>query len=81
MSNLQVLARRCPVMGKAMASQSARSNNAVLSGVFGGSRAYTGKARMHMSRIQRANVEPSVHRDQEDGALMTGHFDPMFISN
>jgi 5-aminolevulinate synthase len=38
MSNLQVLARRCPVMGKALAVQSAR-HGAILGGVYGGASA------------------------------------------
>jgi 5-aminolevulinate synthase len=48
MSNLQIIARRCPVMGKALAqssarvggAQSARIGNAALLGAFGGPRAY-----------------------------------------
>ncbi|KAE9983877.1 5-aminolevulinate synthase, mitochondrial [Venturia inaequalis] len=43
MSNLQVLARRCPVMGKALAVQSSRSGNAALAGAYGGTRAYHSK--------------------------------------
>ena len=38
MSNLHLLARRCPVMGKALAVQSAR-HGAVLGGIYGGARA------------------------------------------
>jgi hypothetical protein len=38
MSNLQVLGRRCPIMGKALAVQSARSGNSALAGAFGKSR-------------------------------------------
>ena len=56
MSNLQVLARRCPVMGKAMAVQSAKNVNHPLNGVFGGVRAYGGKAKIHTSRAQHAQV-------------------------
>jgi 5-aminolevulinate synthase len=41
MSNLQVLARRCPVMGKAMAVQSARHGSLLAAGV----RAYHGNAK------------------------------------
>lgn len=43
MSNLQVLARRCPVMGKALAVQSARNGNVALAGAYGGMRAYHSK--------------------------------------
>ncbi len=56
MSNLQVLARRCPVMGKAMAAQSTKNGQCGLNGVFGGTRAYGGKARMHTTGKQHANV-------------------------
>ena len=71
MSNLQVLARRCPVMGKAMTVQSAKNSNNVLNGVFGGVRAYSGMAKMHTSRAQRANVAPDVLR-RENNSM--GHF-------
>ena len=67
MSNLQVLARRCPVMGKAMAVQSARAGGPTLAGVFGGVRAYGGKANLHTNRAREATVEPGVLRRPEDG--------------
>ncbi|KAI9677445.1 MAG: mitochondrial 5-aminolevulinate synthase [Caeruleum heppii] len=56
MSNLQLVARRCPVMGKALAVQSARSGSGLLAGVFGGVRAYSGKAKLHTSRVQEAQA-------------------------
>ncbi|KAF1346469.1 delta-aminolevulinic acid synthase [Delphinella strobiligena] len=59
MSNLQVVARRCPVMSKALAVQSARNGNAVLAGAFGGSRAYHSKvprARIHTTRPNKAQA-------------------------
>jgi len=60
-SKLQVLANRCPVMGKAMAVQSARVGRAVVSGAhrvaglstFAG-QDKPGKAKLHTSRIQQA---------------------------
>ncbi|KAF2657393.1 delta-aminolevulinic acid synthase [Lophiostoma macrostomum CBS 122681] len=52
MSNLQVLAKRCPIMGKALAVQSARSGNIALAGAFGGVRAYH-------SRVDRAKLHTS----------------------
>jgi 5-aminolevulinate synthase len=52
MSNLQVLGRRCPIMGKALAVQSARSGSAALAGAFGGVRAYH-------SRVNRAKLHTS----------------------
>ena len=60
MSNLQVLARRCPVMGKAMAVQGAKPSSNPLNGVFGGVRAYGGKAKIHTSRARHAQVAPDV---------------------
>ncbi|KAK3169239.1 5-aminolevulinate synthase, mitochondrial [Lepraria neglecta] len=66
MSNLQVLARRCPVMGKAMTVQSAKNSNNVLNGVFGGVRAYGGKAKIHTSRAQQADVAPNVLRRENN---------------
>ncbi len=43
MSNLHLLARRCPIMGKALAVQSARLGGAIGRGV----RTHTTKAGMH----------------------------------
>lgn len=62
MSNLQVLGRRCPVMGKAMAIQTAKTGHAGLGGVFGGTRAYRSKANLHTSRIRQATVDTDVMR-------------------
>lgn len=64
MSNLQVLARRCPVMGKAMNAQAAKNGTNPLTGVFGGARAYGGKAKIHTSRPQKASVESDMLRDE-----------------
>ena len=68
-SNLQVLGRRCPVMGKALAVQSARTGNTGLNGVFGGTRAYSGKAGLHTSRAQHATVDTGVLRRDVNGKL------------
>ncbi len=67
MSNLQVLARRCPVMGKAMNAQAAKSGSNPLNGVFGGVRAYGGKAKIHTSRSQKASVTSDMLRDEPHG--------------
>lgn len=67
MSNLQVLARRCPVMGKAMNAQAAKNGTNPLTGVFGGARAYGGKAKIHTSRPQKASVESDMLRDESHG--------------
>ncbi|KAF2866545.1 5-aminolevulinate synthase-like protein [Massariosphaeria phaeospora] len=59
MSNLQVLARRCPIMGKALAVQSARSGASVLEGAFGGVRAYhtrVNRAKLHTSTPKEAQA-------------------------
>lgn len=59
MSNLQVLGRRCPVMGKALAVQSARLSNVNLAGTFGGARAYHSKVsrnHIHTSTDKKARA-------------------------
>ncbi|GAB7347781.1 hypothetical protein MBLNU459_g5323t1 [Dothideomycetes sp. NU459] len=59
MSNLQIVARRCPIMGKALAVQSARAGDSALAGAFGGSRAYHSKvprARLHTTRPNEAQA-------------------------
>ena len=71
MSNLQVVARRCPVMSKALTVQSARNANAALSGAFGGSRAYHSKvprARLHTTRPNEAQAV-DVNPLRGDGAI------------
>lgn len=70
MSNLQVLARRCPIMGKAMAVQSARAGNSALAGAFGGVRAYGGKAKLHTTRAREATVVAGVLHRPDDGMLV-----------
>ncbi|CAN9218309.1 unnamed protein product [Alternaria alternata] len=59
MSNLQVLARRCPIMGKALAVQSSRNGNNALAGAFGGVRAYhtrVNRARLHTTASKEAQA-------------------------
>jgi 5-aminolevulinate synthase len=59
MSNLQVLGRRCPIMGKALAIQSARTGNTALAGAFGGVRAYhsrANRAKLHTSAPKEAQA-------------------------
>jgi 5-aminolevulinate synthase len=65
MSHLQVLARRCPVMGTAMAVQSA----AGLAGVFGGARAYRSKAGLHTSPATKASIATAAPRRRADGGF------------
>lgn len=75
MSNLQLIARRCPVMGKALAVQSARTGNTVLAGAFGGTRAYHAKvghrARLHTSSSKEAQAVDvaSVRRERGTSQL------------
>ncbi|KAH8780388.1 pyridoxal phosphate-dependent transferase [Hyaloscypha finlandica] len=63
MSNLQTIARRCPIMGKALAVQTAKSGKVGLGGVaaLGAIRAFsgkagTGKARLHTSHHREARA-------------------------
>lgn len=69
MSNLQTIARRCPIMGKALAIQTAKGGKAGLGGVaaLGAIRAFsgkakvaTGKARIHTTRQEKASVNDSI---------------------
>ena len=58
MSNLQTIANRCPVMGKAMAVQSAKGSSGLkaipaLKGIRGFS-GKAGKAKLHTSSEQKA---------------------------
>ncbi len=54
MSKLQLLARRCPVMGKALAVQSARAGTAGLASLAG--RGKAGSASLHTSRPREARA-------------------------
>jgi len=63
MSNLQTIARRCPVMGKALAVQTAKQSKMGLGAVAGlaGVRTFSGKvnsgkAKLHTSRAQEARA-------------------------
>lgn len=71
MSNLQVLGRRCPIMGKALAVQSARGNSA-LAGAFGGARAYhtrVNRAKLHTSTAKEAQAVEIENLRVQQGAL------------
>ena len=74
MSKLQVFARRCPVMGKAMAIQSARVGHAATGFPAVASKACmstfsahgkTGKAKLHTSRSQEAHVDTGLYSGRE----------------
>lgn len=81
MSNLQVLARRCPVMGKAINVQAAKTGTTPLNGVFGGVRAYGGKAKIHTSRHQKASVASDVLRDQSHGTSSHRILSPYLLTD
>ncbi|KAK1751656.1 pyridoxal phosphate-dependent transferase [Echria macrotheca] len=63
-SKLQVLARRCPVMGKAMAVQSARGLPGGVAGLSTLGHAQSTKAKLHTSRPHDAQVEGSLFREK-----------------
>ncbi|MCJ1320220.1 mitochondrial 5-aminolevulinate synthase [Xylographa vitiligo] len=69
MSNLQILGRRCPVMGKALAVQSAKTGYSGLGGVFGGTKGYKSKASLHTTRASLATVNPGVFERHGDAPL------------
>ncbi|KAL5119118.1 5-aminolevulinate synthase, mitochondrial [Pleosporales sp. CAS-2024a] len=72
MSNLQILGRRCPIMGKALAVQSARSGNSALAGAFGGARAYhtrLNRAKLHTSAPKEAQAVELKHLRAQQGAV------------
>jgi 5-aminolevulinate synthase len=68
MSNLQIIARRCPVMGKALAlssarvgsAQSARIGNSAMAGAFGGPRGYHAA-----SKPPRANLHTTASKEAQ----------------
>ena len=76
MSNLQTIARRCPIMGKALAVQTAKTGKVGLGGVaaLGAIRAFSGKvnsgkARLHTSRPHEARAVENGLFGNENGAL------------
>jgi 5-aminolevulinate synthase len=74
MSNLQVLAKRCPIMGKALAVQSARTGNHALAGAFGGARAYStrvSRARLHTSSPKEAQAVDIESLRSKQGTLLS----------
>lgn len=67
MSNLQLLAHRCPVMGKAMAVQSSKYGASVGLRALS-SQSKTGRAKIHTSRNQEARaVDSPVLRGGDNG--------------
>lgn len=77
MSNLQVLGRRCPIMGKALAVQSARSGNSALAGAFGGVRAYhsrVSRAKLHTTSSKEAQAIEVESLRAKQGTFVLEHF-------
>lgn len=77
MSNLQVLARRCPVMSKALAVQSARMNGTkgFTSSTAGVStvkpfRPPTAKRALHTTSGHPASLAPGTYEKNEQGNAM-----------
>ena len=67
MSNLQVLGRRCPIMGKALAVQSSR-----MQGAYGGVRAYhsrVNRAKLHTSSSKEAQAVEIEHLRAKQGTI------------
>ncbi|KAH7170362.1 pyridoxal phosphate-dependent transferase [Dactylonectria macrodidyma] len=74
MSKLQLLGHRCPVMGKAMAVQSAKHGAAAAAGfrAFSGD-AKTGKAKIHTSRHQEARaVDRTIFEGRDNASIPPG---------
>jgi len=76
MSNLQTIARRCPIMGKALAVQTAKSGKVGLGGVaaLGAIRAFSGKAsagkaRLHTSPQREARAVEDTLFGRENGTF------------
>ena len=70
MSKLQILANRCPVMGKAMAVQTSKIGINRLGGVLGGTRAYRSKAGLHTSGFRQATVGAELLRRRDNGKML-----------
>lgn len=77
MSNLQVLARRCPVMSKALAVQNARMTGtkhftSCAAGIGGLKpfRAPTGKRALHTTGGHPASLAPGTYEKNERGRLI-----------
>ncbi|KHN99508.1 5-aminolevulinate synthase [Metarhizium album ARSEF 1941] len=74
MSKLQVFAHRCPVMGKAMAVQSARNRGAVATGLRAlAGQAKADKARIHTSRAHEARAVDAPILEKREKGLAHGH--------
>lgn len=91
-SNLQVVARRCPVMSKALAVQSARiastrAFSTFASGVAGVTkdakalRVVAGKKRFHTSTSKNTKIDPDVVRKYENGEFALRSFRVSFLAS
>ncbi len=74
-TNLQFIARRCPVMNKALAVQSARmrtSNYTSAAPSVGVVRSMLAK-KLHTSAEKKANVDTRIYRKGDDGQCFSFH--------
>jgi 5-aminolevulinate synthase len=74
MSNLQTIARRCPIMGKALAVQTAKTGKMGLGGAaairaFSG-KVNSGKAKLHTSRPQEARAVEGIFVNEKGTCLI-----------
>ena len=76
MSNLQTIARRCPVMGKALAVQTAKHSKLGLGAMAGltavrafSGKVNSGKAKLHTSRAQEARAMEGTFFGGDKGTL------------
>lgn len=80
MSNLQTIARRCPIMGKALAVQTAKHSKVGLGGVaaLGAIRMFsgkTGKAKLHTSQHHEARAMEDTLFGREHGKICPLKYD------
>lgn len=68
MSKLQLLGQRCPVMGKAMAVQTAKHRAAGATRAFSGD-SKTGKAKIHTTRNKEARAVDSPILENRDNGM------------
>ncbi|VUC33553.1 unnamed protein product [Clonostachys rosea] len=88
MSNLQLLAHRCPIMGKAMAVQTAKYGGSAAAFRSFSGQSKAGRAKIHTSRNQEARaVESPVLQGRDKGEasfvpliLSSGHADSQLIA-
>lgn len=73
-SKLQLLGSRCPIMGKALAVQSARAGLSGTAAAIAGIRAFTNKAKIHTSRPHEARAMDGVFSPREGKQMRSKEF-------